>query len=86
MLRQGAVDRENRLSSWGNETGLLHFFGNKTTQFFSGQSDWPADDSRKVRLASMPATASSLPPMTMRTKQDMMMNDTDHWWAPVYSV
>ena len=59
MLRQGAVHRENRLS-WGNKTGLLRFFGNKTTQFFSGQSDWPADNSRKVRLAGMPATAGSL--------------------------
>ena len=65
MLRQGAVQRENRFSSWQNETGLLRFFGNtnKTTQFFSGQSDWPADNSRKVRLAGMPATAGSLPPM-----------------------
>ena len=41
----------------------MRFFGNKTTQFFSGQSDWPADSSRKVRLAGMPATAGSLPPM-----------------------
>ena len=57
MLRQGAVHRENRFSSWRNETGLLRFFGNKTKQFFSGQSDWPADNSRKVRLAG------SLPPM-----------------------
>ena len=65
MLRQGAVHRENRFSSWRNETGLLRFFGNKTTQFFSGQSDWPADNSRKVRLAGMPATAVSLPPMCM---------------------
>ena len=63
MLRQGAVHRENRFSSWGNKTSLLRFFGNKTTQFFSGQSDWPADNSRKVRLAGMPATAGSLPPM-----------------------
>ena len=69
MLRQGAVHRENRCSSWRNETGLLRFFGNKTTQFFSGQSDWPANNSRKVRLAGMPATAGmpaiagSLPPM-----------------------
>ena len=55
MLRQGAVHRENRFSSWLNETGLLRFYGNKTTQFFSGQSDWPADNSRKVRLAGMPA-------------------------------
>ena len=40
-------------------------FCNKTRQFFSGQSDWPADNSRKVRLAGMPATAGSLPPMNM---------------------
>ena len=58
MLRQGAVHRENRFSSWGNKTGLLRFFGNKTTQFFSGQSDWPADNSRKFRLAGMPGHAS----------------------------
>ena len=63
MLRQGAVHRENCFSSWRNETGLLRFFGNKTMQIFSGQSDWPADNSRKVRLAGMPATAGSLPPM-----------------------
>ena len=63
MLRQGAIHRENCFSSKRNETGLLRFFGNKTTQFFSGQSDWPADNSRKVRLAGMPATAGSLPPM-----------------------
>ena len=63
MLRQGAVHRENRFSSWRNETGLLRFFSNKTTQFFSDQSDWPADNSRKVQLAGMPATAGSLPPM-----------------------
>ena len=63
MLRQGAVHSENRFSSWRNETGLLRFFGNKTTQFFSGQSDWPADNYRKVRLAGMPATTGSLPPM-----------------------
>ena len=29
----------------------------------AGQSDWPTDNSRKVRWASMPATASNLPPM-----------------------
>ena len=63
MLRQGAVHRENRFSSWRNETGLLRFFDNKTTQIFSGQSDWPADNSRKVQLAGMPDTAGSLPPM-----------------------
>ena len=34
MLRQGAVLTGNRFSSWRNETGLLHFFGNKTMQFF----------------------------------------------------
>ena len=63
MLRQEAVHRENRFSSWRNETGLLRFFDNKATQIFSGQSDWPADNSRKVRLAGVPATAGSLPPM-----------------------
>ena len=52
MLRQGAVPRENRFSSWRNETGLLHFFGNKTTQSFQASPigrqtilrkfDWPA--------------------------------------------
>ena len=64
MLRQGAVQRENRFPSWRNETKHLRSFGNKTTQFFfPGQSDWPADNSRKVRLAGMPATAGSLPPM-----------------------
>ena len=52
MLGQGAVHRENRFSLWRNETGLLRFFGNKTTQFFQaswfgrqtilGKFDWPA--------------------------------------------
>ena len=68
------VHRENRFSSWGNETGLLRFFGNKTTQFFSGQSNWPAHNSRKVRLAGMPATAGSLPPMNVQ-KDQLNMNE-----------
>ena len=68
MLRQGFVHRENRFSSWRNETGLLRFFGNKTKQFFSGQTDWPADNSRKVRLAGMPAV--SHPCYTARYKLD----------------
>ena len=52
MLRQGAVHRENCFSSWRNETGLLRFFSNKTTQFFQasrigrqtilGKFVWPA--------------------------------------------
>ena len=43
---------------------FLSYFGDKTCIFF-GKSDWPAGNSKKPRLAGMPAAAGNLPPMAI---------------------
>ena len=55
------------------QVSCTFFLVTKPRNFFSGQSDWLADNSRKVRLAGMPATAGSLPPMLMYLREREMV-------------